>query len=71
MQTLAFLAATAALAGCGSIQTYWSNDDAGRCVEHASQQYCRLSTELCVDSGPPTSDAGDLGATGNVMPCTP
>ena len=65
------LVAIITLACGGGIQTYWSNDDAGHCVEHASQQYCHVSTGPCDDGGPANTDAGDLGNTASIVTCTP
>ena len=59
-----------ALADCGGgTQSYWSDDDAGHCVEHASQQTCHARNGPCDDGGPP--DEGNFNATAALVPCTP
>jgi hypothetical protein len=70
LAVLLVLVAAAALLACGgSIQTYWADDDAGRCVEHASERYCRVSVGPCDDGGPPDSGTKDLANA--IVTCTP
>ena len=61
----------ASLAACsGGIRPYWSNDDAGHCLEHASpsvEKECQVRTGDCVDGGPPDVDILTIGD----VPCTP
>jgi hypothetical protein len=52
----------------GGIRPYWSSDDAGHCLEHASpsvEKECQVAMGDCIDGGPP-----DTGANFLYMPCT-
>lgn len=67
-------ALSAVLVACGgTIQPYWSDDDAGNCVEHASRQYCHFLSGPCDDGGPPDSSGNPASSPQQeaIVTCTP
>ncbi len=65
----------ATLLACnGNIAPYWSENDAGYCVEHRTdQQHCHSCTGACNDGGPPeTPETGTLDyPCMAIVECTP